>query len=93
MSKPDLWTRMKQARIVQVLLVYLGVSWGILQVVALCKVLQTGWIPPTINLDNPDPGCDLDYVAGQARRNNVTCALANSQGVGGTQSAAILKKG
>lgn len=66
---------------------------GILQVVALCKVLQTGWIPPTINLENPDPGCDLDYVAGQARRNNVKCALTNSQGVGGTQSAAILKKG
>jgi len=65
---------------------------GILQVVAVCKVLQTGWIPPTINFETPAPGCDLDYVPGRARRNNVNYALANSQGVGGTQSAVILKK-
>lgn len=48
MSKPDLWTRLKQARIVQVILVYLGVSWGIMQVV---DVLQNtmalpGWVGP-----------------------------------------------
>lgn len=66
---------------------------GMLQVVAVCKVLQTGWIPPTINFESPAPKCDLDYVAGQARRNNVNCALTNSQGVGGSQSALILKKG
>ncbi len=65
---------------------------GILQLVTLCKVFQTGWIPPTINLETRDPDCDLDYVAGQARRNNVTYGLANSQGVGGTHSAVLVKK-
>jgi len=65
---------------------------GLLQVIAVCKALQTGWIPPTINLDHPDPECDLDYVPARARRNNVDCALTNSQGVGGSQSAVLLRK-
>jgi len=65
---------------------------GIYQVVTVCKALETGWIPPTINLETPDPECDLDYVPGQARRNDLEYALTNSQGVGGTQSAVVLRK-
>ena len=48
MSKPDFWTRLKQARIVQVILVYLGVSWGILQVVDVLQNTLTlpDWLGP-----------------------------------------------
>lgn len=66
-----------------------GGAW---QVVALCKALETGWIPPTINLENPDPACDLDYVCGSSRRNRIRYALANAQSVGETHSVVILKR-
>ncbi len=49
-------------------------------------------IPPTINYENPDPECDLDYVPNQARRANVNCALSNSFGFGGTNAALVLKR-
>lgn len=49
-------------------------------------------IPPTINLDNPDPQCDLDYVPHQARKTVVTSAMTNSFGFGGTNAVLIFKK-
>ena len=49
-------------------------------------------IPPTINLDNPDPDCDLDYVPHTARKADLTYVLSNSFGFGGTNAALILKK-
>ncbi len=48
--------------------------------------------PPTINLDNPDEGCDLDYVPHQARPMTIECALSNSFGFGGTNGCLIFKK-
>jgi 3-oxoacyl-[acyl-carrier-protein] synthase II len=48
--------------------------------------------PPTMNLDNPDVECDLDYVPNQARPMKITCALSNSFGFGGTNGALIFKK-
>lgn len=53
--------------------------------------LYKGVLPPTINLDNADPECDLDYVANRAREVQVEYALNNSFGFGGTNSCLILK--
>ncbi|MBZ5563395.1 MAG: beta-ketoacyl-ACP synthase II [Acidobacteriia bacterium] len=49
-------------------------------------------LPPTINLENPDPDCDLDYVPNQARRASFEYALSNSFGFGGTNAALLLKR-
>lgn len=49
-------------------------------------------IPPTINLEKPDPLCDLDYVPNTARRKEIKAALSNSLGFGGINAAIVLKK-
>ncbi len=49
-------------------------------------------IPPTLNLDNPDEGCDLDYVPHQARQQTVRVAISNSFGFGGTNACIVLGK-
>ena len=60
---------------------------------ALCvRVLETGWIPPTLNLDNPDVDCELDHVAHKARQQDVRIALSNSFGFGGTNAALIFSR-
>ncbi len=60
---------------------------------AICiKAIQEGMIPPTINLNNPDPECDLDYVPNKARPTRVITALSNSFGFGGHNAALIFRK-
>ena len=54
--------------------------------------IRDGVVPPTINLDNPDPGCDLDYVPHQARKTEVKVAMSNSFGFGGTNGSIIFGK-
>jgi 3-oxoacyl-[acyl-carrier-protein] synthase II len=49
-------------------------------------------VPPTINLDCPDPECDLDYVPHTARRMAIQYALSNSFGFGGTNAALLFKR-
>jgi len=49
-------------------------------------------IPPTINYEKPDPECDLDYVPNKARKAELTYALSNSFGFGGTNGTLILKQ-
>jgi 3-oxoacyl-[acyl-carrier-protein] synthase II len=58
---------------------------------ALCA-MHENMIPPTINLDDPDPACDLDYVANQAREGNVRVALCNCIGFGSKNSALVIEK-
>jgi 3-oxoacyl-[acyl-carrier-protein] synthase II len=55
-------------------------------------VLKEQVLPPTINLENPDPECDLDYVPNAARPAHVTYALSNSFGFGGTNGALLFKR-
>nr|HPK53512.1 beta-ketoacyl synthase N-terminal-like domain-containing protein [Smithellaceae bacterium] len=69
----------------------LGAAGGAEAIFAV-KALQEGIIPPTINLDNPDPECDLDYVANKARRKEVNTAMSNTFGFGGVNSVLVFKK-
>ena len=55
-------------------------------------VLRDQVIPPTINLDHPDPECDLDYVPHERREATVEYALSNSFGFGGTNASLLFKR-
>ncbi len=65
---------------------------GAVEAVATVKTIETGIIPPTINLENPDPECDLDYVPNKAVEYPVEYALSNSFGFGGTNACLLFKK-
>jgi 3-oxoacyl-[acyl-carrier-protein] synthase II len=54
--------------------------------------LHDGVIPPTINLDNPDPACDLDYTPNTARSVELEVGLSNSFGFGGTNGTVVFKR-
>jgi len=54
--------------------------------------VQRGVLPPTINLENPDPECDLDYVPNTARKAQVEVTMSNSFGFGGTNACLIFRK-
>jgi 3-oxoacyl-[acyl-carrier-protein] synthase II len=68
----------------------LGAAGGI-EAVICAKTIQTGEIAPTINLDAPDPDCDLDYVPNVKRSARVRIALSNNLGFGGQNAAAIFR--
>jgi len=69
----------------------LGGAGGV-ESVFLALSIRDQIIPPTINLENPDPECDLDYVPNQAREKKIEVALSNSFGFGGTNGVLIFKK-
>jgi len=69
----------------------LGAS-GALELVAVIGALRDGVVPPTANLDQPDPACDLDYVPNVARRMPVRAALSNSFAFGGLNAVLALKR-
>lgn len=62
------------------------------EAIALVQSLKEGIIPPTINLMNPDPECDLDYVPNQARQADLEIGLSNSFGFGGHNAVIVLRK-
>lgn len=68
----------------------LGAAGGIESVIA-AKTIQTGMIAPTINLHEPDPECDLDYVPNQARAAKVRTVLSNNLGFGGQNAAVVFR--
>jgi 3-oxoacyl-(acyl-carrier-protein) synthase len=63
---------------------------GALEAIACTLVINHGIIPPTINYENPDPECDLDYIPNQAREHDVRITLSNSFGLGGQNACLIL---
>ena len=70
----------------------LGASGAIEAAIALLS-MRRGWIPPTLNLDRPDPECDLDYVREGGRSETPTAALSNSFGFGGINAAIVMTAG
>lgn len=69
----------------------LGASGG-METIATVKTIETGMIHPTINLEHPDPTCDLDYVPNVARKADVRVALKNSFGFGGQNSSLVISR-
>lgn len=69
----------------------LGAAGGI-EAIYTAMAIYKQIAPPTINLDNPDPDCDLDYVPGSARDMDIKVALSNSFGFGGTNGTLVLRR-
>ena len=69
----------------------LGAAGGIEAIISI-KTIQTGEVPPTINLENPDPDCDLDYVPNVKRSANVRTVLSDNLGFGGQNAALVFRK-
>lgn len=69
----------------------LGAAGGI-EAIFTVLALKEGILPPTINLENPDPECDLNYVPNEARRQQVNAAISNSLGFGGHNATIAFRK-
>lgn len=65
---------------------------GAIEAVFTLQALQHGMLPPTINIDNQDPACQLDYVANTARSVDIEYAISNSFGFGGTNGSLVFKR-
>lgn len=65
---------------------------GAVEAVACVKSLETGTVHPTINCEQPDPDCDLDYIPNQARKSHPRTALSNSFGFGGHNATVIFRR-
>ena len=64
---------------------------GAIEAAACVLALNRGLLPPTINLDDPDPDCDLDYVPNKARKADIKVAVSNSFGFGGHNATLVIK--
>jgi 3-oxoacyl-[acyl-carrier-protein] synthase II len=65
---------------------------GGLEAIACILAIRDGFFPPTINLDNPDPECDLDYVPNKAQYGTITAAASGSLGFGGHNGVVVFRK-
>jgi 3-oxoacyl-[acyl-carrier-protein] synthase II len=69
----------------------LGAGGGV-EAIACIRAIEDGMLPPTINYENPDPECDLDYIPNQARQAAVRTAMSNSFGFGGHNATLIFRR-
>jgi 3-oxoacyl-[acyl-carrier-protein] synthase II len=69
----------------------LGAAGGVEAIVSI-KALETGVLPPTINYEEPDPECDLDYIPNTAREVQVDIAMSNSFGFGGHNAVIVFRR-
>jgi 3-oxoacyl-[acyl-carrier-protein] synthase II len=69
----------------------MGAGGGI-EAIACIQAMKTGILPPTINLEHPDPECDLDYVPNEARRAEVDVTMSNSFGFGGHNATLVFRR-
>jgi 3-oxoacyl-[acyl-carrier-protein] synthase II len=69
----------------------LGAAGGVEAVISILA-MERGILPPTINLENPDPECDLDYIPNKARQAQPDAVMSNSFGFGGTNACLVFKK-
>lgn len=65
---------------------------GVLEIIATTLSINNGVLLPTINLQTPDPACDLDYIPNESRHNSIDVALSNHFAFGGANAALILKR-
>lgn len=65
---------------------------GVTELIACVKAIGEGIVPPTINYEEPDPDCDLDYVPNRSRRAHVRAALSNSFGFGGQNACLVVRE-
>jgi len=65
---------------------------GVFQVASSCLAIRDNFLPPTINLDLPDPLCDLDCLPNEARASRVNNVLINAHGIGGALSALVIRR-
>ncbi|MGH2381528.1 MAG: beta-ketoacyl-ACP synthase II [Candidatus Limnocylindria bacterium] len=69
----------------------MGAGGGI-EAIATIQAIKTGIVPPTVNLDHPDPECDLDYVPNEAREVEVNVGMSNSFGFGGHNATLVIRR-
>ena len=69
----------------------LGAS-GAVEVIACCLAMEEGFVPPTVNLEKPDPKCDLDYTPNRAREKKISLAVTHSLAFGGHIAVIVLRK-
>jgi 3-oxoacyl-[acyl-carrier-protein] synthase II len=65
---------------------------GAVEAIASIKTIEKGWIAPTINYENPDPDCDLDYVPNVKVQKEVNIAMSNNMGFGGHNASVIFRR-
>jgi 3-oxoacyl-[acyl-carrier-protein] synthase II len=65
---------------------------GAVEAVVCIRTLETGWVAPTINYENPDPACDLNYVPNEAKKLEPKVALSNSFGFGGHNGCLVFRR-
>ena len=69
----------------------MGAGGGV-EAIATIQAIKAGIVPPTINLEHPDPECDLDYVPNEARETDVTVGISNSFGFGGHNATLVFRQ-